>query len=362
VKLTSLSATNFRNLKNLQVEFGTPVVGFVGENAQGKTNILEAIYLLSVGKSLRVKNDSALVCHETDLFRVVGDFKSSAGEKIELTVACQLRPERTKILQKNGQKKTARDFVGNLPAVIFQPEDLNLILLSPSHRRRYLDILLCQTSRDYLAAKSEYDHAVRQRNALLTSIWKKQASPAQLDFWDEKLVTAGTLIVEKRKEFVTGSAEMLSEKFLAISGTEKVLTAALSGSAISPENYAEELIARRESDIASGQTSYGPHRQDLDLRLENEAVAETGSRGEIRSTVLALKLAELLWLEKIRGEKPLLLLDDVFSELDRGRQERLMQLTGDYQTFITTTKLEHFSSISGEKEILEVKAGEIRKI
>jgi DNA replication and repair protein RecF len=357
MQLLSLTATNFRNLQNLQLEFPSRITAFIGENGQGKTNILEAIATLALGKSLRAGSDAALVQHGAEFFRLTAAIQNSKSVQLEL--AYQAAPRQTKVCKVGGRAVPVGELIGQLPIVFFQPEDLNLVLLEPSRRRRYLDILLAQVSRAYIAASSGYAKALKNRNALLSQIAENQASEAELEFWDLELARHGTVIGQKRAELLEFAVQPLAANFAKISAEERVLTAKLTGfdgAALTPEKYLANLQKLRPQDLKYGTTNYGPHRQDLVFELNGESVAVDGSRGEIRSTILALKLTELAFLESKTGTQPILLLDDVYSELDRGRQERLMNLLGAYQTFITTTKIEHLDALL-EKQVWEVKNG-----
>ncbi len=361
MQLKTLSATNFRNLTKLELTFAAPTIAFVGQNAQGKTNILEAIYALAIGKSLRVSAEKELINHNSDHFRLVGTVTDSKQAKLQLELAAVTTPRFTKACKVNGRKVSATEFVGRLPAVFFQPEDLNLILLSPSLRRRHLDVLLSQVSRDYLKSASRYTKALKSRNALLVQIAGQKAKVNELEFWDLELSKHGTVLGRLRAEFLQFAKDLLAQNFHNLSGEQEVLTARLTGftgGEITSEQYLENLKKLQPTDLRYGTTNYGPHRQDLVFELNSESVATGGSRGEIRSTVLALKLTELKFLEERTGERPLLLLDDVFSELDRGRQERLLGLIDGCQTFITTTKVEHLDPISN-KQVWEVQEGKV---
>lgn len=382
MKLITLHAQNFRNLSKLELDFeksihpvgykssnGVSAVGklsngvnaFVGKNAQGKTNILESISLLAFGKSLRVSSEKSLTKIGTDFFRVEGMGENSEGEKVKIEVAAT---GKQKVFKLNNKKITASKLIGNLPIVSFSPEDLNLLLLSPSLRRRYLDILLSQTSNKYLLALSGYAKALKQRNALLTRIQEGAAKITELDFWDQELAEHGSLIGKARHDFLSFAAEPLAENFKQISSEEKQLNCKIinfKGSSITPEKYLENLTKMREKDVRYENTNYGVHRADLMFELDNELLSENGSRGEIRSTILVLKFVELQFIEEQCDEKPILLLDDVFSELDTSRQKSLMHMIDQHQTFLTTTKQSHLDVIA-EKDVWEVKDGEVEKI
>ncbi|MFH0834235.1 MAG: DNA replication/repair protein RecF [Patescibacteria group bacterium] len=361
MKINSLRLENFRNFAKLELTFAENVAAFVGANARGKTNILEAISLLAFGKSLRANSEQSLRKIGTDFFRIEAVAKNGTGEKLKIEIAATATAKNLKL---NGKKITASELVGQLPIVSFAPEDLNLLLLEPSRRRKYLDILLSQTSREYLHALGKYTKALKNRNALLTRIAENLARENELEFWDRELAESGALIGKMRAEFLEFATEPLAQNFGRIANEPKKLTfriANFRGEEISSEKYLENLEKMRAKDLRFGTTNYGVHRADLVFELNGELLSENGSRGEIRSSVLALKFVELKFLEEKLAEKPILLLDDVFSELDASRQESLMNLIAHHQTFLTTTKLGHLDPIA-KKEVWEIKNNSAKKI
>lgn len=358
MQLRQLSATNFRNLISVELAFAAPTVAFVGENGEGKTNVLEAILLLALAKSVRAEKDEQLIRRGETCFRVVG-----VTDDRRCDVAAVAEPRFTKQLKVNDRIVAASEFVGQLPIVAFFPDDLNVLLLSPSLRRRYLDIVLCQTDPSYVVARSAYDRALRQRNALLVRISEHRASIDELDFWDDELARHGVVIGQARATFIAAATPVAAMRFSEIASDMRTLRLSLKGfcgEELTADAFVANLRKLRTEELRYAQTMYGPHRQDLLVTLDDVAIAADGSRGEIRSAVLALKFAELAFLESAKHTKPILLLDDVFSELDRGRQERLMNLFADCQTFITTTKREHLDAVNGEKQVFTVEAGVIQ--
>ncbi len=318
----------------------------MGANARGKTNILEAITLLAFGKSLRANSEKSLRKAGANFFRVVGEAKTVKNEKLKIEIAATTSAKSFKL---NGKRITASTLVGNFPIVGFAPEDLNLLLLSPSLRRRYLDILLSQTSREYLKALNSYTKNLKNRNALLVRILENLASEDELEFWDRELATSGTTIGKMRAEFLEFAATPLAENFEKIASEPKKLEMRIAnfrGEEISAEKYFENLQKMRAKDLRYANTNYGVHRADLIFELDKKLLAENGSRGEIRSSVLALKFVELKFLEHKLDEQPVFLLDDVFSELDTNRQKSLMEMIANYQTFLTTTKLAHLDPLA----------------
>ena len=361
MKLLSLRAQNFRNFEKLELDFARSTSAFVGANAQGKTNILEAISLLGFGKSFRTNSEKSLRRIGADFFRVEATAENSENKKMKIEIAATTTAKNFKL---NGKKITASELVGNFPIVGFAPEDLNLLLLAPGLRRRYLDILLAQTSRKYLRALAKYSKALKNRNALLDRIAENLATTDELEFWDRELAENGATIGKMRAEFLEFAAEPLAENFGKIANEPKKLKMRIAnfrGEEISAEKYFENLAKMRARDLRFGSTNYGVHRADLIFELDDAPLAENGSRGEIRSSVLALKFVELNFLEEKSGEKPVLLLDDVFSELDATRQKSLMKMIANHQTFLTTTKLAHLDAL-GEKEVWKIENSSAEKI
>lgn len=361
MRLLSLHAQNFRNFEKLELSFKKSTHAFVGKNARGKTNILEAITLLAFGKSLRASSEKSLRRIDADFFRVEGLAENSKDEQLKIEIAAT---KTAKMFKLNGKKINASELVGNFPIVSFSPEDLNLVLLAPSMRRRYLDILLAQTSRTYLLALSTYAKALKNRNALLIRIAENLSAESELEFWDRELASAGTVIGQSRADFLDFAIGPLAANFERIANEAKKLSLRIAnfrGEEISEKKYLENLQKMREKDLRFGTTNYGIHRADLIFEMDGELLSENGSRGEIRSSVLSLKFTELAFLEKNVNERPVLLLDDVFSELDSSRQKSLMELISGHQTFITTTKLSHLDTVP-KKEVWEVENNTVHKI
>jgi DNA replication and repair protein RecF len=353
--LFSLSLENFRNFTKLNLNFEKSVIAFIGPNAHGKTNILEAISLANFGKSLRTEKEKNLIQHGKDFFRVVAEAKNSNQKKIQLEIAATKAERKLKNLRISGKKTLASEFVGNLPLVEFQPTDLNLVLLAPQQRRRYLDALLCQTSHKYLKALVAYQKILKNRNALLARIAENLAQTTELEFWDAELAKFGSQIFLARTKVLQFLTKSLATNFKKITGDSKKFVLKLTDATeISPTEFADKLRKNWQKDLQLRATNFGPHRQDLIFLLENKLLAANGSRGEIRSAILALKFSELIFLENERQEKPLLLLDDIFSELDLKRQKNLLQMIAGQQTFLTTTKIENLDLLELPKEVIKL--------
>lgn len=361
--LRRLSISHFRNLDSIELSFGEPVTGFVGDNGQGKTNLLESVLVLSQAASPRAGHERQLIRAGSEFFRVVGEAVADSGESKTFELAAQDSGLRlTKQAKINGVKLSMAEFIGQLPVIAFLPDDLNLLLLDPGLRRRFLDAALAQLRPGFARELAAFVRALRQRNALLGAIRDGLASPSQLEIWDLELAQPGSRIQLARREFLGQIAEPAAARYREISAGSRQLAFELlksPESADSPAGFLAELEIRRERDLAAGVTTFGPHRADLAVLLDGEPAAAVASRGELRTAVLALKFAELDCLTRIRRERPILLLDDVFSELDRGRQAHLLGQLSGYQTIATTTEAEHFQAIEAGKEILTIAAGRI---
>ena len=340
--LEKLSLTNFRNHQKFELELGEITV-LIGKNGIGKTNILESIGVLSYGKSFRGDNRLELINFDQDFARIVGD---------DLEVFVSRSPRLVFQTKERGLRRKIAEFVGLLPSVIFSPESLLIVNGEPKERRRFLDILISQKDHKYFSDLLEYKKILLQRNRLLKRILDGKASDDELGFWDSELVRIAIEITKKRRAVIDKFVPELSKFYQTISGNKKskldiIYHAKADG------DFVAKLRSKRPIDIAVGTTTSGPHRDDLEFKLNNLDASKYASRGELRSVVLSLKMAELKYLEN--GEKPILLLDDVFSEFDADRRAHLFDLIKNYQTVITTTDLEHLSAELQEKaKIVEI--------
>ncbi len=338
--LKHLTLTNFRNYEKRDFDFARTTI-FIGPNGIGKTNILEAIYLLSTGRSWRTNHDLELIKWQDDFFKIAAKIKNEDEEDLEL-IAQKPTPENhfSKSIKINGVKKRLADFLGKMPTVLFSPEELRLVDGAPSYRRRFLDILLCELDKKYTLALIDLAKIIKNRNKLLFLIKIGRARVSELGFWDEKLVTLGSFIIRKRFKAIEGLNLNLAKAYQEISGGKEELKIKYKPTVL-PENYAEMLVASQVREIESTATLFGPHRDDFIFLLESKDITTFGSRGEFRSAILALKMAELAYLEQEKETKPILLLDDIFSELDKSRRLHLAKIVEKTQTIITTTDLDH---------------------
>ena len=342
MKILKLQLENFRNYESKLIDITENPCIFAGANGLGKTNILEAIYLLSLGRSFRSSNLSDLVRWDQNYFRVIAIVEAEEGDETDfgedsfkLEVAFENSAKSRKNFKVNSIETRPSEYFSTMPIVLFHPEDLNTLYLSPGLRRKYLDILLSQSSNYYLLALSNYNKLLKQRNALLRAIRDKIQPEDLLDTFDQQLVQAASIIIEHRKDYVQYLTKPLEKYYEQIADKpDKVSVKYLQKL---QEDYLISLKNRRQLDIIKGQTSLGPHRDDLIFSINGHEISTAASRGEIRSLLLSLKMSEIDYIHQKKRQKPVLLLDDVFSELDQDRVQKLKKLVSAYQTVITTT-------------------------
>lgn len=329
MRLQKITLTNFRNYKLRGVEFDERVNLVIGPNTSGKTNLMEAIYLLATGNSFRAQRESEMINFGEEIARVKA--QTSAELEIILTTG-KLGGKRVakKIYKINGVNKRKSDFVGALKVVLFRPEDIDLILGPPSLRRDYLNDVLSSVDREYARCLLSYKKGLRQRNRLLDKIRDGGAQRTQLLFWDQLLIKNGQVLTEKREEFIGFLNKNL--KNLKIDYDKSLVT------------Y-KRLEKYREAELALGATLVGPHRDEIMIsniknqkaKIGKRNLAIFGSRGEQRLAILALKFLELRFIERKTEERPVLLLDDIFSELDRKHRRKVIKIIPFQQTILTST-------------------------
>ncbi len=348
--LKSLSLQNFRNYKKSSFDFKGKSLIIIGPNTAGKSNLIESIYLLSTGKSFRAEKDSQMVKIGHEMGRVRASVRRGLEEKIDLEVmvtvgeVAGVRAQYKRFFV-NGVAKRRADFVGNFPSVLFSPQDLEIVVGSPGLRRNFLDNVLEQTDRDYRIALLGFTKALRQRNALLEFVKDTgRRIEKQFEYWDSLVIRNGSVLTRKREEFI---------KYLN-SSKKGVFDFILEydSSVISKER----LEQYRDAEADSGVTLVGPHRDDFMVIFEEDkSLKSFGSRGQQRLAVLQLKLLELSYIKTKLGVEPLLLLDDVFSELDEGHINLILGIIDDQQTIVTTTHEEFIpAKIKGTMEIIEL--------
>jgi DNA replication and repair protein RecF len=328
--LKSISLHNFRNYKKSEFSFEKTTL-VVGPNTSGKSNLVEGIYLLATGKSFRTDKDAQMLKFTEEVGRVKGVVNDDELEVLLTNGEANGGSQYKKFLI-NGVAKRRVDFAGKLLAVLFSPQDLEIIIESPSLRRNFLDEVLEQVDRDYRVAIIAYVKALRQRNALLEMARETgQRNEKQMEYWDNLVIENGNIITAKREEFVNFINSSTKDIFDCVVEYDKSLISK------------ERLTQYEREEVAAGVTLVGPHRDDFSVLMFNGAdktahnVKFYGSRGQQRLAILQLKMLQLLYIEKQLGERPLLLLDDIFSELDEGHIQLILEEISKQQTIITTT-------------------------
>lgn len=342
--LKRLKLTNFRNHADFKVEF-TQTTVFIGRNGCGKSNILEAIALLSFCRSFRDDDKKNLIKIGADFARINGD---------DAEIFLQKNPNFIFQAKEKGVVKKQSEFIGQRRSVVFSPETMAIITGSPRNRRKFLDIMISQSDRQYLRALVRYEKVRLERNSLLQRIRANSANEQELGFWDKELVAEGKAIINSRSRAVKHLNAQLSNLYSKISGRTDQLDLNYESNAAA--DFEGQLRSQRRREILAGRTFTGPHRDDLVFLLNMCDMAKFASRGEIRSAILALKIAELEFLSEGEKNQPLLLLDDIFSEFDHDRREHLCGLIEKYQTVITTTEVEHLSKcLLGKAKIINLR-------
>ena len=334
-----LELADYRNYEflDLQFEKGTNIL--YGDNAQGKTNILEAIYVAATTKSHKGSKDKEIINFDKEEAHIRTYLEK---EGIETRVDMHLRKSKSKGIAIDGKKiKKAADLLGLCNVVFFSPEDLSIIKSGPSERRRFVDMELCQLDSFYLYNLNHYNKIVNQRNKLLKDMYMNPQLKDTLSIWDSQLVSFGSKIIERRKLFVEQLNDIIFDIHKKLSGGKEEISISYEPD-VSIEEFENKLRINQDRDIKLKITSVGPHRDDFAFLNGNIDIRRFGSQGQQRTAALSLKLSEIELVKKISKDNPILLLDDVLSELDSNRQNYLLNSIGEIQTIITCTGLEEF--------------------
>lgn len=335
----SLALRNFRNYEALDIIFSDKINILYGDNAQGKTNILESIYLSATTRShKRAKEKDIIRFGEEESHIRINIKKRDVGHRIDV----HLKKIGNKGIAIDGIPiKKSTELFGLINIIIFSPEDLSVVKSSPGERRRFMDMEICQLSRIYYSNLSKYNKILDQRNNTLKQIAYRNGVEDVLDVWDDQLVDVGSSIIKERQNFINMLNEVIKEihKNLTSEGEEIELKYEPN---VESDNFADVLKEKRNIDIKNTTTMSGPHRDDFGIFINNVDVRKYGSQGQQRTAALSLKLAEIELVKKIINDNPILLLDDVMSELDSKRREALLNSIKDIQTIITCTGYDDF--------------------
>lgn len=346
--LEGIELKNYRNYETVKLSFSPSINVLIGENAQGKTNLVESIYFLAMSRSHRSPRDRELIRWDSDFAKVNGQLiKKSHSVPLEIVLS-----KRGKIAKMNHlEQRKLSDYIGQLNVILFAPEDLSLVKGSPSVRRRFIDMELGQMNKIYLHHLTQYQRVLKQRNQFLKKAkYDRKHDALYLDILTEQLATEGAEVLYHRYRFVKQLTKWAQEVQTDISnGKEELRISYKTTSSVSDKMSKEELLSQlqkdyekaKEQEIDQGTTTLGPHRDDLIFYVNERNVQTYGSQGQQRTTALSLKLAEIELMYEMTGEYPILLLDDVLSELDDSRQTHLLNaIQNKVQTFITTTSLD----------------------
>ncbi len=353
--IKKIKINNFRNYKSQEINLEKNINIFYGENAQGKTNIIEAIFLSSMGKSFRAKKDKEMI--------MLGEEKSNIEieyEKTDRDGKIKIELGNKKIVYINGIKiKKLSELLGKINVVIFTPDDINILKGGPQNRRRFLDIMISQLRPNYMYNLNLYLKTLEQRNNYLRQIREENKNENMLDIWDEELSNYAINIYNYRKEFIEKIKNKIKKIHSEITNNKEEIEIEYLSECNSKEKYLELLKQRRKLDIIKGYTTKGIHRDDFNIYINKKELGIYGSQGQHRTAILSLKLSELNIVKDEIDESPILLLDDFMSELDEKRRKNFLEKINDVQVIITCTEKIDIEN----KEILvyNVKSGDVKK-
>lgn len=380
--LTDIKISNFRNLTDVNVKLDQGITVFHGDNGEGKTSLLEAVYSLAVGKSFKAENERDVLNQDIALLgghslvngNVIRDDKQY---NIILMTQSHLKSGTRnssdsysikKHIRINKIAKPAIDLLGTLCAVVFHVDDLELVKGSPSGRRKFLDILISQCDKNYLITLRRYNKLLQQRNKLLKLIRDGNAKPQELEYWNNMLLLDSYTISSTRFSVISTMSDMLRKHFINLNGNTNELSIEFNSMVpynFSPENFAQffiqELSYKLAIEIKAGTTLIGSHRDDFKLFVEGFDIGKYGSRGETKIVALSLRMAEASYISSVRGDHPVILLDDVLSELDHRKRKLVLAMASEYgQALITTTDRDVISAeIANGAKYLKVEKGNI---
>lgn len=351
--IEDLKINNFRNYEDQKIKLNKNINIFYGENAQGKTNIIESVFLSSIGKSFRASKDSELIKFGKNFAKIEVDFhKSDRDGNIEIVISNKKNININKI-----KIKKLSDLLGNINTVIFTPDDINILKGGPQNRRKFLDIMISQLRPNYMHAVGLYKKALDERNNYLKKIKLENANENLLELWDEQLINYGNIISNYRNEFIEKLKEKINIIHKNITGNKENIKIEYISDCLDKNKFKEFLKERKKLDIIKGYTTRGIHRDDFQIFINDILVNVYGSQGQHRTAILSLKIAELQVIADEIGENPILLLDDFMSELDEKRRNNFMENIKDTQVIITCTDKLLLNGLNAK--IFRVNNGEI---
>lgn len=344
MKIKSLTLSNYRNYEKQTFTLADGLNVFVGKNAQGKTNALEAIYFCAIGKSMRTNKDKDLISFDKDTARISLECQKTFG-KVNIDVFLTKKDKKTIKINQLPIRRIGELF-GEFNAVFFSPDELKLIKDTPEDRRRFMDIDISQTNKAYFYLLTKYEKILSSRNKLLKDSRSEQECRQTISIWDEQLATVASKIILKRIEFLNMLTPYAQKTHAYLTDSKEQLFLEYAGIVAEDEQSLKQLLTKKladnfDKDFALGYTTIGPHRDDIKIKLNNIDVRMFGSQGQQRTCALSLKLAELEIMRLATGEVPVLLLDDVLSELDNSRKKKLLAFAKNFQTILTCTEFDY---------------------
>ena len=351
--ITDLKLKNFRNYDELNLNFNKNINIFYGNNAQGKTNIIESIFLCAIGKSFRTNRDKELIKFDTDFLNIEMSYeKKDRDGKIKIEIS-----DRKNVYLNGIKGKKLSELLGKINVVLFTPDDINILKNGPKMRRRFLDIMIGQLRPNYIYCLNMYLKTLEQRNAYLKQIKLEQKKPELLDLWDQNLAEYSEKIYSYRKEFIEKIKNKINNIHKKITNNNENIRINYISDFSDKKNFYSALKENYKIDIMRGTTSKGIHRDDFMVYLNDKSVNTYGSQGQNRTVVLSLKMSELQVIKDEIGENPILLLDDFMSELDSERRNNFLNNIGETQVFVTCTEKLQIDKL--EYGIYNVKNGKI---
>ena len=353
--INKIKLQNFRNYNEQEINLNKSINVFYGDNAQGKTNILEAIFLCTFGKSFRTNKEKELIKLGKDNANVIIEYeKKDRDGKISISIS-----DKKQILVNGIKIKKLSELLGNINIVIFTPDDINILKGGPALRRRFLDMMIGQLKPNYVYTLNMYIKTLEQRNNYLRQIKEENKPENLLDIWDEKLIEYADIIYKYRKEFIDKIKKKINIIHKKITDEKEEINIQYISNCESKEAYSELLKQRRKLDIIKGFTTKGIHRDDFEIYINNKEISIYGSQGQNRTAILSLKLSELQVIYDEIEEEPILLLDDFMSELDINRRKNFLNNINNTQVIITCAEKIEFLKENVDYCLYQVKEGEI---
>ena len=353
--INKIKLQNFRNYNEQEINLNKTINVFYGDNAQGKTNILEAIFLCTFGKSFRTNKEKELIKLGKDNANVIIEYeKKDRDGKISISIS-----DKKQILVNGIKIKKLSELLGNINIVIFTPDDINILKGGPALRRRFLDMMIGQLKPNYVYTLNMYIKTLEQRNNYLRQIKEENKPENLLDIWDEKLIEYADIIYKYRKEFIDKIKKKINIIHKKITDEKEEINIQYISNCESKEVYSELLKQRRKLDIIKGFTTKGIHRDDFEIYINNKELSIYGSQGQNRTAILSLKLSELQVIYDEIEEEPILLLDDFMSELDINRRKNFLNNINNTQVIITCAEKIEFLKENVDYCLYQVKEGEI---